>query len=495
MPRIAILVGSGYFGEDLLSKEPWIRHLGRDIEVYVATRIDDKLLGPNSLLESVIGQRAISHMREMMENLRSISRTYENIYDSSFLHKRYESHEINELQNWLGLPYKYVSSFDRRFFNRRTQKDQRDLVKLGQFLAGLTEFFRDFYERNKITVLVTTIEDDAFSVIAYYVARRLGIRVVGTVAGRFPVKGLMFCDDFREVLVWNSIGGDFSKVRAMYGEHALAGKETMSKNTDYWATGSVPKRIRGILGFAKNERASRLMKKIHPNETFIIEKYSAKTILKYVKGFIRMRAVRIFVDKTRFVEPYILFPLHYSEDAQITFREPLMSQVELVRNISRALPYGYWLYVKPHPHYLGTDTSLRELREMSRLENVRIIDPMTSPQILVSNAKAVVTINSTTGFEALINGISVVTFGHDFYCRSDLCYVVRDMNDLAASIMKAIGFLEDTERERSSSMRNFVAMTFANTIFVEGADYGYVSFGISDSDGKRIAEAFERIVS
>ena len=87
--------------------------------------------------------------------------------------------------------------------------------------------------------------------------------------------------------------------------------------------------------------------------------------------FIRRYLIALILKKPCYDDKFFLFPLHYEKDAQITFKEPLIHQVELIRDVSRSMPSGYFLYVKPHPHYLGTDFSFSDLLGISKLKNVK----------------------------------------------------------------------------------------------------------------------------
>jgi len=40
MRNIGVLIGTGYYGEDVLHKIPWIRHLDSNNRVYTISRID-----------------------------------------------------------------------------------------------------------------------------------------------------------------------------------------------------------------------------------------------------------------------------------------------------------------------------------------------------------------------------------------------------------------------------------------------------------------------
>ena len=116
---------------------------------------------------------------------------------------------------------------------------------------------------------------------------------------------------------------------------------------------------------------------------------------------------------------------------------------------------------------------------MARLKNVKIIDPSTPPVNLIRNSGGVITVNSTTGFEALIMGVPVLTFGHDFYCKGHLCYVVRDINKLSETLIAMINKSDQPDRD---TVMDFVKKVYANTIWIDGIDYDYGFYGLTDMD-------------
>ena len=112
---------------------------------------------------------------------------------------------------------------------------------------------------------------------------------------------------------------------------------------------------------------------------------------------------------------YIYFPFHYIDDAQIRLKKPeVYDQYCLARNIALNLPIGYTLAVKPHPFYSG-GYDIRELRQLAKIPNISVINPSHHSRSIISHAKAVITVNSTVGYEALILGKPVFCLADPFY--------------------------------------------------------------------------------
>ena len=106
----------------------------------------------------------------------------------------------------------------------------------------------------------------------------------------------------------------------------------------------------------------------------------------------------------------------------------------------------------------------------------------------MKNSKGVITLNSTTGFEALIKNIPVMTLGHEFYCKDNLTYIVRDLGKLSETLMDMINNGNDAKKD---DIKQFVKTIYSNTIWINHINKNL--FIISDADGKSIALALNRI--
>jgi len=494
MGNIIFLLGTGPVGEDVLHKEPIVRYLkNRGHKIYIISRINPNyfVTPPNrKLLNYFMGTEAYERYIRLFNYIIDNSEEFIFIYDIPELNRRYSPSEIERLENWLGVPFSYIASLDRRFYNKHKNSDRRERINLMNFLAGLVELYRNYFIRKRIDILINTLEDDIFSVTAYYVAKKLGITFVGIDPSRFPKKGIMLTKDFSEVIVWNkNTNSTFEDVLSLYDETTIVGKETIERTKSLFKTSYMLKKLKQLWGYSMLYRS---IIKAFPYEQNILEP-PLKSIPKTALKILRYLMVRKIVQDPDLNKNYFLFPLHYLDDAQITFREPFIDQFELIRHISRSLPQGYYLYVKPHPHYMGTDVSLRELWKISKLRNVKVINPLIPPIRLIKYAKGVITINSTTGFEALIFGKPVITFGHDFYCQEDIAYVVRDLNKLPEYIMLAI-----TKGQKNPDLvRDFVRKVYLNTIWIDSISLSEIFpvFALSDMDGKRVGKVLEKILN
>jgi len=112
----------------------------------------------------------------------------------------------------------------------------------------------------------------------------------------------------------------------------------------------------------------------------------------------------------------ILIPLQVENDSNVLLNSPFSSMTQFCEKILDALPPGkYNVIVKPHPvDPSGTQLSASALSRACVLEGGHPMGP------LIQAADCVFTISSTTGYEALQAGKTVVTFGRSVYSHLGL---------------------------------------------------------------------------
>ncbi len=395
--------------------------------------------------------------KNQIEKLKSNVESFDFIYDSTFLKTEYAPAILSKTEQWLNIPYDLLISFDRR--NKRgIRKNKKTLKETYNFITGYTLFLKDFFARYRIHYYVGYKDDTLFNTIPIFVAKKMNIPQILVNEGRFAEPGTIFCrNNFSNNYLWNDTDDvSWEDIISMY-ENLDIIREELTKKRIHYKFPNI-KRILEYYNFRRKQvKISKYEKYTMPNNLSL--HYNAMFVLPTIREIFN----KYFFQKPDFSEKYFLFPLHYMKDAQITLREPFLKQLDLISTISKALPMEVKLYVKPHPHYQGSDSKIRDFSRMAKLKNVRIIIPSTSVYDLIKNSLGVMTINTTTGFEALMYNKPVIAFGHDFYCREDLCYLVRDMNELPTHIMNIIG--GQGAPSDFEYIKDFVKKVYRNTFF------------------------------
>ncbi len=112
---------------------------------------------------------------------------------------------------------------------------------------------------------------------------------------------------------------------------------------------------------------------------------------------------------------FAYFPLHYEpEIATMLFAPYYTNQLEVIRAAAHALPFGILLYVKDHPAMVGY-RKRSYYKEITQIPNVRLVPAHIPGHEFSRHAAITITITGTGGWETLLFGRPVITFGDVFY--------------------------------------------------------------------------------
>ena len=86
------------------------------------------------------------------------------------------------------------------------------------------------------------------------------------------------------------------------------------------------------------------------------------------------------------------------------------------------------------------------LRRLTRIENVRLLDPYASSHELIQRAEAVAVISSTVGLEALMYSKPVLTLGQPFYSGYGVTLDVDSFREIREQVPALLRFRPERER-------------------------------------------------
>lgn len=142
------------------------------------------------------------------------------------------------------------------------------------------------------------------------------------------------------------------------------------------------------------------------------------------------------------------FPLHVQPESSIDVLGPYVNnQLELVKNIRRALPFDVTLVVKEHPNVLGLK-SPEFFRALRRIPNTKLLKHSVSNYDVYRRASIVFTVSGTPAFEAGMLGIPAVTFAPMYFgglSSVHFCPEVTRVKVLAERLLN--GFRRDFEAD------------------------------------------------
>ncbi len=214
---------------------------------------------------------------------------------------------------------------------------------------------------------------------------------------------------------------------------------------------------------------------------------------RLLKRLVWQYVTRLFFtyDEPHEGDSYVYFPFYSGEETSylVSDRFWALREVELLKEAARCLPYGHLLYVKEHPTNPG-DLSFRELNELRRVPNIRILHPSVSARDVIAKSSAVCVLQGTTGWEAFLMQKPVVTLSRPFFAYAELVYAVRDIADLPHIFKEAIAAGSKRYEKTRDSWQWFIhtALTTAyegETLRLE-PPYGFPD---EPENGRRIADA------
>ena len=133
---------------------------------------------------------------------------------------------------------------------------------------------------------------------------------------------------------------------------------------------------------------------------------------------------------------YVFYPIQYLREGRVTMRAPeFYNQLWLIEYISRSLPYGYELVVKDHPQQLG---SLPMSHMYAIDQYAKVVSPKIPARKVISHSDAVITLNNTVGYEAIMWGKPVLTLGDAFYSGYKYTQDVSNLNSLPSYLSDAV---------------------------------------------------------
>lgn len=143
---------------------------------------------------------------------------------------------------------------------------------------------------------------------------------------------------------------------------------------------------------------------------------------KKMKRFYKSHSVRINEN-----ENFIFYAMHFEPEGGTSVCVPLQNQLTVIQMLHNALPKGWKLYIKEHPHQFILNNpemvyflynlkwwkSIEFYKELLKLPNVVLIDFNTPSKTLLNKAQAVATINGTIHLESTFHNKPCIVFGGD----------------------------------------------------------------------------------
>lgn len=189
-----------------------------------------------------------------------------------------------------------------------------------------------------------------------------------------------------------------------------------------------------------------------------------------LKKLINLTMYKILIKWDNFdsTEKYYYYSLHLEPEAVVNYMADgiYKNQIKLIENLAAQLPVGTYLYVKDHPHNIGY-RNFNDYLRLKKVPNIKLLHAKIPGIEVIKYSIGVISLNGTAGFEAIMKGKKVFTFGKAFYNISPLAIYIENIKDF-----KNLLEIEYTEEYRESELNKLI-LALNKCLYIGNTDCFY----------------------
>lgn len=303
---------------------------------------------------------------------------------------------------------------------------KKDFNYFERLKSALLSYYEDIFRDHSIDTVLYENVSNTFAHFAFFVAEKHGARYCGVGGSRLPGRFSITADplkDDRPAQIFKLIQSGERvvepEVRA-WCEDYIKNIETIVP--DYMKINGLDNTSL-IKKYAKWDKFKRIITVLrHAKDDSYHAFQIGNPICTYSNLFLRnaSRNIKLQLIKNRYDKPvdsesFLLYPMHFHPESSTSILAgTYLDEYEVIRNIAFNLPQGIKLYVKDHVSAWGFP-SLEFYNKVQKLPNVRLLHPNEPTKQLIKQSRAIITLTSTVGYEALLLGKMVFLFGKVFY--------------------------------------------------------------------------------
>jgi len=322
---------------------------------------------------------------------------------------------------------------------------KKHMVEKEQSVARAYKFWENFFDTHRVDYIMSVDMESLPARAAYNVARTRNKPLIWKITVG-PGDGYFALCDVGEEYCWSELV-DALKAgpRPLTHEEQKFALDFVKKRTElkkraphtqFTMPPALAHRIYSLIGTKLREvRQERLHRDpfAAAMERYFFYKLFTRTWYKYVTK-------NIFRYDDIADERYVYLPILYKNEQRNLASYYYWTQnfFSLIKEVAGSLPVGVKLYVKEH-HFMYGEIPLRWLRKVQAIDNVKVITRTTAGQELIDNCEALITVSSTSGWEAYLGRKPVLLLNPKiFFSRSRLVYNVGSPCELPGTLFRAI---------------------------------------------------------
>ena len=193
----------------------------------------------------------------------------------------------------------------------------------------------------------------------------------------------------------------------------------------------------------------------------------------------------------------LYFPLYNIPEYSSNFQSTMwLNIVSVVEALSKSIPGDWIIVLKEHPTGLEHNYRQKDFyHQLSRIPNVEFAPILADSNQLITNAELVFVTVGTSGWEAILKGIPVLSPVECFWDCMDLSHRSSDIESLHEDIKKAV---ENNKRisasEREKRITVFLQALLSNSFSISDPEvFSYYYEGTQEQyykQGEELAEGF-----
>lgn len=158
------------------------------------------------------------------------------------------------------------------------------------------------------------------------------------------------------------------------------------------------------------------LKNILKNILKLILKFDRLSFLRLKSSYFSSRNKKYYTNIDHLKKPFFLYPLNQPYDEQLLLRAPnFTDNINTIKFLMKNLPNNIDLVIKEHPVNPGMISSRQIKYFINTYKNIKFISPESHLRDVLKISNGMITINSTSGLEALVLNKNILVLGEGYY--------------------------------------------------------------------------------
>jgi len=382
----------------------------------------------------------------------------------------------NELRHFEGAALKMM---DRLPIFQEWKKS--DLSDRRRMLFRETSFWSDYLERNEVgAVVFPAVPHQVYDFIIYSLCKSRGIRTLIFDSANPIIRDVVGVSETIEGIGDLDLG---LKIRASFSKSDLS-IEPQNVVSDFWSARANMLTDLDPKALSIQRMAIRSFKFVYSRFSIskLLRKNNEKTSGQYSVNLVKRFRRRFALIRTRYEllrvqnicnlpENFVFFPLHVQPELAVSplgghFEE----QLEAIRLVARYLPSGWRIIVKEHPDqsvYWHRPSGF--YKNLTQVSKVDFVGPDFSVNELLKVCRAVITISSSIGRQAIITGRPVGLLGSTWWSAAPGVFKVSTGKEMQKMFAQLKSWDPPAREELDRYVKNLQLSTFSAVLYGQPA--------------------------